>query len=182
MYKYNKIKASSKNRKEVFVKKRFSNFYYTNYILNKDSKYFNIPLEKLLNIIIKSYVYKNEVYCKKEIISLPMEYIQFTLNKDIVILYKKYIEDRHIVNESEFLREVLLHYASSNNFFREKWIYESNYKKVIDSIGNKETLVFEYKGKVCKEIISFVSHYAVNGYIAVHGEVNTYSLSMMKII
>lgn len=163
-------------------KKRVLNYFYTNYVLEQDSKYFDLPMETLINLIIKNLLYSKWKDMEREIYSEPKEYIQFSINQDFYSAYEEYLRDNNILNESSLIRNLLLYYASLNNFFREKLVYDDTIVKINEYIKVKKAMSFQYKGKIYTEIPCFISHFNVTGYICVHTEERSYELAAMKLL
>lgn len=164
------------------MKKRVLSYYYANYILEQDSQYFNIPMEKLINLILRNLLYKEWRPLSNEFYSEPKEYIQFSLNKELVNMYEGYIRKNNIVNESGLLRNLLLYYASLNNFFREKLVFNDTLTQINEFIKEKKEINFEYNGKILKEVPCFISHFNTTGYICVHTEERNYELAAIKLL
>lgn len=163
-------------------KKRVLNYFYTNYILEQDSKYFDLPMETLINLIIKNLLYSKWKDMEREIYSEPKEYIQFSINQDFYSIYEGYLKDNNIVNESSLIRSLLLYYASLNNFFRESLIYSDKLSKINQSIMKRESLSFQYKDKIINDLPCFISHFSSSGYVCLHTENGAYELALIKIL
>lgn len=114
-------------------------------ILESDIEEFFIKKNTLLNYLYEEYT-KYE-YSKLEIVVDKNEtaVMQFNLNKKNFRGYYNFLEENKIQNESEFFREILIHYCGNGKKKRELFLFKENVERIMDSIKEKKIIKIAFR-------------------------------------
>jgi len=119
-------------------KVRFTISDFMNEIIKSDSEYFKIPVGRIGNIIFKYYMDKD--LNKVELGNFSGEVIQFNLNKESNLIYYDVLRENNAQNESEFMRSLLIRYATNPKNKRELFIFKESVERLNLAIKDKKSV------------------------------------------
>ena len=123
-------------------KVRFTISDFMNEIIKSDSEYFRLPIGKIGNIIFNYYIDKN---LNKVVLEDSLgEVIQFNLNKASNLIYYDVLRENNAQNESEFMRSLLIRYATNPKNKRELFIFRESVERLNLAIKDKKNVYITF--------------------------------------
>ena len=117
-------------------------------IVRNDLNDFGLSNNYFMNYLFSNLKDSYEDYGNKniEIASLSKEkkFIQFNLNKENSLIYYDVLRDKKVLNESEFMRNLLMKYSSNQKNVRELFIFKEIIERVNLAIEDRKNVVITF--------------------------------------
>lgn len=117
-------------------------------IIKNDISDFGLSSNYFMNYIFSNLKDAYEDYGSKntDILTLNKEKksIQFNLNKENSLIYYDVLRDKKILNESEFIRNLLIKYSSNQKNIRELFIFKEIVERINLAIKDKKNVIITF--------------------------------------
>lgn len=118
-------------------------------IVSSDIKDFGLSRNYFMNYLFFNLKDSYEDYSNKtvDILELTKEKksIQFNLNKENAIIYYDVLKEKKILNESEFMRNLLIKYSNNQKSKREIFIFKEVVERINLAIKDRKNVVLIFK-------------------------------------
>lgn len=118
-------------------------------IVSSDIKDFSLSRNYFMNYLFFNLKDSYEDYSNKtvDILELTKEKksIQFNLNKENAIIYYDVLKEKKILNESEFMRNLLIKYSNNQKSKREIFIFKEVVERINLAIKDRKNVVLIFK-------------------------------------
>lgn len=117
-------------------------------IIKNDIEDFNISNNHFMNYVFFNLKDSYEEYNIKNI-DIPLlnnekKFIQFNLNKENSLIYYDVLKDKKVLNESEFMRNLLIKYSSNQKNVRELFIFKEIVERINLAIKDKKNIIITF--------------------------------------
>lgn len=117
-------------------------------IIKNDIEDFAISNNHFMNYIFFNLKDSYEEYNTKNI-DIPLlnnekKFIQFNLNKENSLIYYDVLRDKKVLNESEFMRNLILKYSSNQKSVRELFVFKEVVERINLAIKDKKNVVITF--------------------------------------
>lgn len=117
-------------------------------IVRNDLNDFGISNNHFMNYLFSNLKDNYEDYGSKNIeipsLSKEKKFIQFNLNKENSLVYYEVLRDKKVLNESEFMRNLLLKYSSNQKNIRELFIFKEVIERINLAIKDRKNIVITF--------------------------------------
>ncbi|MDO4690478.1 MAG: WYL domain-containing protein [Fusobacterium sp.] len=117
-------------------------------IVRNDLNDFGLSNNHFMNYLFSNLKDNYEEYDIKRIDKLTMnkvkKFIQFNLNKENSSIYYDVLRDKKVLNESEFMRNLLIKYTSQQKNVRELFIFKEIIERIKLAIKDKKNIVITF--------------------------------------
>lgn len=117
-------------------------------IVRNDLNDFGISNNHFMNYLFSNLKDHYEDYGNKNIeiplLSKEKKFIQFNLNKENSLVYYDVLRDKKVLNESEFMRNLLLKYSSNQKNVREMFIFKEFIERINLAIKDRKNVVITF--------------------------------------
>lgn len=117
-------------------------------IIKNDIEDFNISNNHFMNYVFFNLKDSYEEYNIKNI-DIPLlnnekKFIQFNLNKENSLIYYDVLKDKKVLNESEFMRNLLIKYSGNQKNVRELFIFKEIVERINLAIKDKKNIIITF--------------------------------------
>lgn len=117
-------------------------------IIKNDIEDFAISNNHFMNYIFFNLKDSYEEYNTKNM-DIPLlnnekKFIQFNLNKENSLIYYDVLRDKKVLNESEFMRNLILKYSSNQKSVRELFVFKEVVERINLAIKDKKNVVITF--------------------------------------
>ncbi|WP_022819480.1 WYL domain-containing protein [Fusobacterium russii] len=117
-------------------------------IVRNDLRDFGISNNHFMNYLFSNLKDNYEDYGSKNIdipsLTKEKKFIQFNLNKENSLVYYEVLRDKKVLNESEFMRNLLLKYSSNQKNVRELFVFKEVIERVNLAIKDRKNIVITF--------------------------------------
>ena len=117
-------------------------------IVKNDLNDFGLSSNYFMNYLFSNLKDSYEDYGNKNIdilsTSKEKKFIQFNLNKENSLIYYDVLKDKKVLNESEFMRNLLIKYSSNQKNVRELFVFKESIERINLAIKDKKNIVITF--------------------------------------
>lgn len=117
-------------------------------IVKNDLSDFGLSNNYFMNYLFINLKDSYEEYVNKNIdipvLNKEKKFIQFNLNKENSLIYYDVLRDKKVLNESEFMRNLLIKYCANQKNVRELFIFKEIIERINMAIKDKKNVVITF--------------------------------------